>query len=136
MQTAGSALASIPKPIGTLTTTATNIPAQQNAVGVGGEVQMAFPHLALAAGRTPSGFLVANYTGRVYWKPANGPFTFNFSRDSVRDTQLSYAGLRDPGGSSLGNLGQIWGGVVANQGQVQFAHGDAQSGYYFNAGGQ
>ena len=27
--------------------------------------------------------------------------------------------------------GQIWGGVVANQGNVQFSRGDAQSGFYF-----
>ena len=132
----GSALVVIPQPIGTLTATNTNIPAQQNAVGFGGEVQMAFPHLALAGGYTPSGFLVATYTGRAHWKPANGPFSFNFSRDPVRDTQLSYAGMRDPGGNTLGNLGQIWGGVVANQGQVQFAHGDADSGFYLGAGGQ
>jgi hypothetical protein len=134
--TAGSALVSIPQPIGTLTDTATTIPAQQNAVGIGGEVQLAFPHLAIAGGYTPEGFLVATFTGRAYWKPANGPFTLNFSRDPVRDTQLSYAGLRDPSGNTLGNQGQIWGGVVANQGQVQFAHGDAESGFYLGAGGQ
>jgi len=134
--TAGTALVTIPQPMGTLTATATTPPAQQNAVGIGGEMQMAFPHLALAGGYTPEGFLVATFTGRAYWKPANGPFTFNFSRDPVRDTQLSYAGLRDPAGNTLGNLGQIWGGVVANQGQVQFAHGDAESGFYFGAGGQ
>jgi tetratricopeptide (TPR) repeat protein len=134
--TAGTQLVSIPQPIGTLTDTATTIPGQQNAVGIGGEVQLAFPHLAIAGGYTPAGFLVATFTGRAYWKPANGPFTFNFSRDPVRDTQLSYAGLRDPSGDSLGNQGQVWGGVVANQGQVQFAHGDAESGFYIGGGGQ
>jgi len=134
--TAGTSLVSIPQPIGTLTATATTIPAQQNAAGVGGEVQLAFPHLAIAGGYTPEGFLVATFTGRAYWKPANGPFTLNFSRDPVRDTQLSYSGLRDPSGNTLGNLGQVWGGVVANQGQVQYAHGDAESGFYLGAGGQ
>jgi hypothetical protein len=134
--TAGSSLVAIPQPIGTLTTTATTLPPQQNAAGVGGEVQMAFPHLAIAGGYTPEGFLVATFTGRFYWKPANGPFTLNFSRDLVRDTQLSYSGLRDPSGDTLGTLGQIWGGVVANQGTVQFAHGDAESGFYLGLGGQ
>jgi tetratricopeptide (TPR) repeat protein len=134
--TAGSSLVSIPQPIGTLTATATTLPPQQNAAGIGGEVQMAFPHLALAGGYTPEGFLVATFTGRFYWKPANGPFTLNFSRDPVCDTQLSYSGLRDPSGNTLGSLGQIWGGVVANQGTVQFAHGDAESGYYLGVGGQ
>jgi len=134
--TAGSALVTIPQPIGTLTATATTPPAQQNSVGIGGELQLAFPHLAIAAGYTPEGFLVATFTGRAMWKPANGPITLNFSRDPVKDTQLSYAGLRDPSGDNLGSLGQIWGGVVANQGNVQFAHGDEQSGFYLGVGGQ
>jgi tetratricopeptide (TPR) repeat protein len=134
--TAGSSLVTIPQPIGTLTATATTPPAQQNAVGVGGELQLTFPHLALAGGYTPAGFLVATFTGRAMWKPGNGPFTLNFSRDPVRDTQLSYAGLRDPSGNTLGTLGQIWGGVVANQGNVQYARGDAESGFYLGGGGQ
>jgi tetratricopeptide (TPR) repeat protein len=134
--TAGTSLISIPQPIGTLIDTATTLPAQQNAVGIGGEVQLAFPHLALAAGYTPEGFLVATFTGRAQWKPGDGPFTFNFVRDPVKDTQLSYSGLRDPAGNTLGNQGQIWGGVMANQGTVQFAHGDAESGFYFGVGGQ
>jgi len=129
-------LTTIPQPIGSLTATDTTPPAQQNASGIGGEVQLAFPHLAIAGGYTPSGFLVATETGRVLWRPGNGPFTFNFNRDSVKDTQLSYGGLRDPLGNTLGNLGQIWGGVVANQGNVQYAHGDAQSGFYIGGGGQ
>jgi tetratricopeptide (TPR) repeat protein len=136
--TSGTTLVQIPQPMGTATSTSTSgsIPAQQNAVGVGGEVQLAFPHMAIAGGYTPSGFLVATFTGRFMWKPGNGPFTFNFSRDPVKDTQLSYAGLRDPSGNTLGSLGQIWGGVVADQGQVQYAHGDAMSGFYLGGGGQ
>ena len=134
--TAGSSLVQIPQPIGTLTSTATTPPAQQNAVGIGGELQLTFPHFGLAGGYSPAGFLVSTFTGRAYWKPGNGPVTLNFSRDPVRDTQLSYAGLRDPSGNSLGTEGQIWGGVTANQGQVQYAHGDAESGFYLGAGGQ
>jgi tetratricopeptide (TPR) repeat protein len=134
--TAGSTLAAIPQPIGTLTATATTPPAQQNAAGIGGEAQLIFKQFAIAGGYTPYNFLVATPTGRLYWKPGNGPFTFNFSRDSVKDTQLSYAGLRDPSGNTLGTLGQIWGGVVADQGNVQYTHGDAQSGFYLSGGGQ
>ena len=89
-------LTTIPEPIGTLTTTNTTPPAQQNAVGLGGEVQLAFPHLAIAGGYTPYNFLVSTFTGRFQWKPGNGPFTFSAVRDSVKDSQLSYAGLRDP----------------------------------------
>ena len=132
----GTNLTAIPEPIGTLTGTNVTPPAQQNAVGIGGELQLAFPHFAIAGGWTPSNFLVSTFTGRVIWKPGNGPFTFSLTRDSVKDSQLSYAGLRDPGQNTLGTEGQIWGGVVYDQGQVQIAHGDAQSGYYFSASGQ
>jgi hypothetical protein len=111
-------------------------PAQQNAVGLGGELQLVFPHLAIAGGYTPYNFLVSTFTGRVQWQPGNGPFTFSAVRDSQKDTQLSYAGLRDPGEASLSYPGQIWGGVVYNRGQIRIAHGDAQSGYYFAAGSQ
>lgn len=131
--TSGTELATIPQPIGTLTAANTAPPAQQNAMGVGGELQLAFPHFAIAAGYTPYGFLVSTFTGHLMWKPANGPITITAARDSQKDSQLSYAGLRDPAGATLG---QIWGGVVSNQGNLQFAHGDAQSGFYFNVGGQ
>jgi hypothetical protein len=70
------------------------------------------------------------------WRPGNGPITFSVVRDSEKDSQLSYAGLRDPAGNTLGTLGQIWGGVVYNQGNVLFARGDAMSGFYLGAGGQ
>jgi hypothetical protein len=103
---------------------------------VGGEVQLAFQNLALAAGYTPYGLLVSNVTGRAQWRPENGPFTFSFVRDSVKDTQLSYGGLRDPGSASLSFPGNIWGGVIANQGNAQYSRGDAQSGFYVGAGGQ
>lgn len=134
--TTGSKLIAIPQPIGTLTATDTVLPGQQNAAGIGGEVQLIFKNFAIAGGITPYNFLIWTETGRLYFKPGNGPFTFNFSRDSVKDTQLSYAGLRDPAGNTLGNRGQIWGGVVADQGNVQYTHGDAQSGFYLGGGAQ
>lgn len=132
----GTSLFNIPEPIGTLTTTSTTPPAQQNAVGIGGELELIFPHLAIAGGYTPSNFLVATFTGRFHWRPANGPLTFSLLRDSVKDSQLSYAGLRDPAGNTLTSRGQIWGGVVANQAQVQFARSGVLSGFYVSAGGQ
>ena len=132
----GTSLFTIPEPIGTLTTTSTTPPAQQNAVGIGGELELIFPHLAIAGGYTPSNFLVSTFTGRFQWRPANGPLTFSLLRDSVKDSQLSYAGLRDPAGNTLTSRGQIWGGVVANQAQVQFARSGVLSGFYVSAGGQ
>jgi tetratricopeptide (TPR) repeat protein len=141
--TSGTILTSIPQPLGTDFNTVSGStaigggpPAQQNAVGVGGEAQLIFQHLALAGGYTPAGFLAATFTGRAQWNPGGGPLTFSFSRDPIKDTQLSYAGLRDPGSMSISYPGNIWGGVVANQGNAQFAHGDAESGFYVGAGGQ
>ncbi len=129
-------LTQIPEPLGTLLTTDTTPPPQQNAAGIGGEIQLAFPHLAIAGGYTPAGFLVSTFTARGMWQPGNGPLTFTFVRDSVIDSQLSYGGLRDPGTASLSFPGNIWGGAVANQFEAQYGRGDAQSGFYFSAGGQ
>ncbi|HVU46671.1 MAG TPA: cellulose synthase subunit BcsC-related outer membrane protein [Terracidiphilus sp.] len=150
--TSRSCLIAIPEPIGTYTNTSASIPntgtcstsgtatgappSQQNATGVGGELQLAFPNFAIAAGYTPYGFLVSTITGRMQWRPENGPLTLNFVRDSEKDSQLSYAGLRDPAGNTLSTQGQIWGGVVYDQGNIQFGRGDASSGYYFGVGGQ
>ena len=147
-QSGATCLVTIPEPIGTYAAgqnytpctspllSALIPPAQQNSFGLGGELQLTFPHLTIAGGYTPFDFLVSTFTARFQWKPADGPFTFSLTRDSVKDSQLSYAGLRDPAGNTLSTLGQIWGGVVANQGLVQVSHGDAESSFYFAAGGQ
>jgi hypothetical protein len=111
-------------------------PAQQNASGLAPEAQLITPTFAAAGGYTPLGFLVANWTARASWRPGNGPFTFSFNRDSVKDSQLSYSGLRDPGTSSLSYPGTIWGGVVGTGGNIQYVHGDAISGFYLGVGGQ
>ena len=109
---------------------------QQNAAGIGGEVQLATPNFAVSAGYSPYGFLVSNVIGRARWKPSNGPFTFTFDRGSVKDSQLSYAGLHDPGSAGPGYEGNIWGGVVATGGEAQFAHTNGNSGFYVSGGGQ
>jgi len=128
----------VPEPIGTMggAVAAATPPAQQNAAGIGGEAQLTLGNLAIAGGYTPAGFLVATFTARATWHPGGGPFSFAFNRDSVKDTQLSYSGLRDPGSATATFPGNIWGGVVANQGNVQFAKGDLASGYYLGGGGQ
>ncbi len=121
---------------GTVATTSGTLPPQQNAAGISGEAQLTFANLALAGGYTPYGFLVGNFIGRASWRPGHGPLTFTFNRDSVKDTQLSYSGLRDPGSSTVVFPGNIWGGVVANSANVQYARGDLSSGFYAGAGGQ
>ncbi len=128
----------VTEPFGTLSSTAAAAtpPAQQNAVGLAGEAQLTFANLAFAGGYSPSGFLISNFIGRASWRPGRGPLTFSFVRDSVKDTQLSYAGLRDPGSATQSFPGNVWGGVIANQAGIQFARGDLASGFYMGAGGQ
>lgn len=113
-----------------------NPPPQQNAAGIGGEAQLTLGNLAIAGGYTPYNFLISNWTARASWHPGKGPFTFTFNRDSVKDTQLSYAGLRDPYSATQFFPGNVWGGVMANQANIQFAKGDLNSGFYAGAGGQ
>ncbi len=109
-------------------------PAQQVTNGVGGEFQVAGRNFAAAVGYTPYEFLVQNYTGRVLYKPISH-LTFYANRDAVTETQLSYAGLRDPnsvGGTVSGN---IWGGVLSTGGGIRFDLGDERAGFYITADG-
>ncbi len=121
--------------LGTLPANAVNTPSSQFASGVGGEIQMVTQNLGLSVGYTPYEFLVNNVTARLRYRPAGGPFTLFGERDSVRDTQLSYAGLRDPGSVSLSNSGNIWGGVVSTGGGVRFDHGNERAGFYIGGSG-
>ena len=123
--------------LGTLNTaTAVNNPTQQSQNGVGGEFQITAPRFAVALGYTPYEFLVQNVTGRALFRP-NHHFTVYFNRDSVVETQLSYAGLRDPGPGSATAVfpGNIWGGVVSTGGGVRFDMGDERAGFYITGDG-
>ena len=120
--------------LGTLPLNTINQPAQQNTSGVGGEFQVAGNRFAAAVGYTPYEFLVRNVTGRALFKPDNH-FTFYFNRDSVNETQLSYAGLRDPGSVTAVYAGNVWGGVVETGGGLRFDMGDAKAGFYITADG-
>jgi hypothetical protein len=115
---------------GTLPTA--SVPFTQTAAGTGGELQLRTQNFGIAAGYTPYGFLVSNITGRLYFRPGNGPFTLTFNRDPITDTQLSYSGLRDIGQSTE----PIWGGVIANSGEIQIATSSDHSGFYLQGGGQ
>jgi tetratricopeptide (TPR) repeat protein len=122
-------------PFGTLSAAAVNAPAQQFSSGVGGEIQAVTNNFGVALGYTPYEFLVDNITVRVRWRPFGGHFTFLGERDSVKETQLSYAGLRDPGSAGLSTAGNIWGGVVSTGGTLRFDLGNEHSGIYFSATG-
>ncbi len=121
--------------IGTFNTAvAVNNPNEQFANGVGGEIQATAKNFALALGYTPYEFLVENVTGRALWRP-NSHFTLYASRDPVVETQLSYAGLRDPGSATNVFAGNVWGGVVSTGGGARFDMGDEKAGFYITADG-
>ncbi|ADV82220.1 cellulose synthase subunit BcsC-related outer membrane protein [Terriglobus saanensis] len=121
--------------LGTLPANAVNQPAQQVASGVGGEIQMTAQNLGLAVGYTPYEFLVRNVTGRARWRPGGGHFTLFGERDSVKDTQLSYSGMYDPGSTTTVFAGNIWGGVISTGGGARFDFGDEKAGFYLSFDG-
>jgi hypothetical protein len=117
--------------LGTLYDSATAAPSEQFATGVGGELQLTTATLSAALGYTPYGFPVANMIGRARWRPGNWHFTLFGGRDAVKETMLSYAGMRDPGQPT----GPIWGGVVSSGGGIRFDAGDEHSGLYIQGEG-
>ncbi|MBV9679808.1 MAG: BCSC C-terminal domain-containing protein [Acidobacteriaceae bacterium] len=102
----------------------------QSAGGLAAEADISSQTLGLRVGTSPQGFLAKNIVAGLRLQPGNGPITFLLERDSVKDTMLSYSGVRD------GESGQIWGGVVANSASVLGHWGDDKSGFYASAGYQ
>ncbi|WP_419806530.1 cellulose synthase subunit BcsC-related outer membrane protein [Terriglobus sp.] len=119
--------------LGSISAAVSNTPSPQYSSGVGGEAQMTTQNLGLAIGYTPYQFLVANITGRFRYRPAGGPISLFAEREPVKDTQLSYAGLRDPGSIGFSNTGNIWGGVVATGGGIRLDKGNERAGLYASA---
>ena len=116
--------------LGTLPANAVATPAEQYASGVGGELQVVTTNFGAAVGYTPYGFLVSNTTGRLRWRPAGSHLTLFAERDAVKQTQLSYAGLHDPGSATAFFPGNIWGGVVSTGGGARLDVGNDRSGLY------
>ncbi len=120
--------------LGSFPLNAATAPSQQVTNGVGGEFQVAGRNFAAAVGYTPYEFLMHNYTGRVLYRPTSH-ITFYGNREAVTETQLSYAGLRDPNSAGGTLSGNIWGGVVSTGGGVRFDLGDEHAGFYITADG-
>ncbi len=122
--------------LGSLSGSQTNTYAdpQQYSSGIGGELQLTSTHISVAAGYTPYNFLVSNITARAQVR-LGSHFTLFGDRDSVKDTQLSYAGLRDPGSVSALYSGNIWGGVISTTGGARIDVGGEKSGLYISADG-
>jgi hypothetical protein len=131
---AGYAANTVPY-LGTLPANTASPPAQQLTHGIGGELQLTTRNFGVAAGYTPYEFLVSSFTGRFRWRPVGGHFTLFADRDPVKDTQLSYAGLRDPGTVTTNYIGNKWGGVMSTTGGARFDFGSNGSGFYASVDG-
>jgi hypothetical protein len=104
-------------------------------VGFGGEAQLTSNTFSVAGGYSAYGFLVRNGIGRARWRPGNGHFTLFGGRDPVKETQLSFAGERDPGQPNVFTLGPIWGGVVQTGGGIRIDAGGEKAGIYVQGEG-
>jgi tetratricopeptide (TPR) repeat protein len=124
-----------PPYLGTMPASAASQPDEQIANGAGGELQLTTRTLGLSAGYTPYEFPVPNIIGSIRWRPFGGHLLLFGDRAPVRDTQLSYAGLRDPGSITSSNRGNIWGGVVSTTGgfRLDFANSNGRSGFYLSS---
>lgn len=118
--------------LGTLPANTANPPAQQFSNGIGGELQLTSKYVGLAVGYTPYQFLVRNVTARFQLSALGGHVSLFGDREAVKDTQLSYAGLRDPG---VGSAGPIWGGVVATKGGARLEVGSTAAKFYVSGDG-
>jgi tetratricopeptide (TPR) repeat protein len=96
----------------------------QFAVGYSGLAQISTNTLGVAVGTSPQSFPVHNLIGGFRYRPLNKWFTVQATRDSVKNSLLSYAGVRDPG------TGIRWGGVVSNTGTVKFDSAPASGDVY------
>jgi tetratricopeptide (TPR) repeat protein len=121
--------------LGTMAANAANQPAQQFSNGVGGELQLAGKYAGLAVGYTPYEFLVRNFTGRFVLNTLGNHISIYGDRQPVKDTQLSYAGLYDPGTTTSFAPGPIWGGVVASTGGVSVQLGEAGANFFLSGEG-
>ena len=121
--------------LGTMAANSANAPAQQIVNGVGGELQLASKYLDLAAGYTPYDFIIQNVTGHLNLRLYKGHVTLFGDRSPVKDTQLSYAGLRDPGTITPTYQGTSWGGVVASTAGARIDLGSGGSGFYLSVDG-
>ena len=101
-----------------------------SASGVGAELQVATQNFGARLGVSPEGFLVSNFIGSVVFRPAGGPFQISVVRAPVRDTLLSFAGVRDPG------TDQVWGGVISNGASGTASWNTNNSGLYAEFGYQ
>ncbi len=111
----------------------------QSTSGMAGELQISARNIDISAGISPWEFPVHNILGSATVRIPSSRLQLNFTRASVQDSELSYAGLhnndpsanRSPATAQV--AGKIWGGVVSNLGGLDWSHGSARRGIYFTA---
>lgn len=101
-----------------------------SAAGLGGEVQASTRVVGGMIGVTPSSFLIRDVIWGARFSPWGGPVSVMVYREPVKDTMLSFAGMRDPG------TGLVWGGVVATGGMLGFNRSSVLNGIYGHVGYQ
>lgn len=82
-------------------------------------------------GTTPIGFEKSNIVGGVTWRPQvseNTRLSVTAERRAVKDSVLSYAGVKDP------LTGETWGAVTRTGGKVGVEYDNGKSGAYASAG--
>ncbi len=85
----------------------------------------------LDLGVTPIGFRINTLLGGLHWQHRGyrSRFGAHLTRRAVKDSVLSYAGLKDP------DTKQEWGAVAKTGIDFDFTLGDARAGLYGNVGG-
>jgi predicted Zn-dependent protease len=102
----------------------------QSQSGLAAELQLSTSNFGIRAGLSPQGFLVKNYIGGLRFRPGGGPITLTVDRDNIKDSMLSFAGVRDS------VTRQVFGGVVGNRFGVGGNWGTARRGLYMSGGYQ
>jgi hypothetical protein len=121
--------------LGTMAANAAGQPAQQFANSIGGELQLTSKHIGMAVGYTPYEFPVRNMTGRFLWNGFGNHVSLFGDREPVKDTQLSYAGLHDPGSTMPLAQSSVWGGVIASTGGLRLQFGSTAASFFVSGEG-
>ena len=109
----------------------------QSVSGMGAELWAATRNTEFSVGYTPNTFPVSRILAHIAYRPSAGHVTFLAGRDAVRETELSYAGLRSSTSPALAPnaiaQGTVWGGVSSTGGGLALSAGTRREGVYANA---
>lgn len=90
------------------------------ASGLGLAMSLDRPNLGITVGSSPLGFLEHSLIASLRWQPSGGPLALDLFRHAMRDSVLSYAGIKDQ------KTGLVWGGVFVNGLGISFGSGNEE----------